>query len=335
MSANDYLVTVHKVYIAYYGRPADVGGLAYWAARLDHEGGNLSAIIEAFANSYESQQLYGSLSTSQKITQIYEQLFGRDPDPAGLQFYTQMLATGKMTQASIMLNVLDGAQSTDLQLINGKVLQSEHAIDANALAAQIDRYEKVLSLPAELNGIPIIAGTPGDDTFTFTGGGDKIYLGLGGNDTFIKSAGGMPVFVGGPGADTYYVGAGYTGGIIVYDLGASAGDRIVAPTTGSGGAAIKIGDFLGVNFYNSLGAQVGQLLLPGATSTDNTIETLIHSFRGESPTLSVGDVFGRAAPVSVELFASLLPGGMVTWQLFQDELVQLVGVNNQYLAAVT
>ena len=144
MSAGSYLETVHKVYLAYYGRPADVAGLAYWAARLDHEGGNLASIIEAFANSQESQQLYGSLSTSQKITKIYEQLFGRDPDPAGLQFYTQMLATGQMTQATIMLNVLDGAKSDDLARIDSDVNDAIGKLDQSTFNSLVEQYKATL-----------------------------------------------------------------------------------------------------------------------------------------------------------------------------------------------
>jgi len=49
--------TVQKIYIGYYQRPADPAGLIYWAERLDGSGGNLNEIIEAFANSAESQTL--------------------------------------------------------------------------------------------------------------------------------------------------------------------------------------------------------------------------------------------------------------------------------------
>ena len=53
--------TVLDAYIAFYGRPADAGGLAFWSGRLDSEGGNLDSIIDAFANSEEYDSRFGRL----------------------------------------------------------------------------------------------------------------------------------------------------------------------------------------------------------------------------------------------------------------------------------
>ena len=42
-TASGYARTyVQKAYVSYYGRPADPAGLAYWAARMDAEGGSLN-----------------------------------------------------------------------------------------------------------------------------------------------------------------------------------------------------------------------------------------------------------------------------------------------------
>ena len=51
---------VQEMYIAYYGRPADPGGLAYWSNRVAAAGGNLDAIIQEFGSSAESDELYRS-----------------------------------------------------------------------------------------------------------------------------------------------------------------------------------------------------------------------------------------------------------------------------------
>ena len=51
-----YEVRVLEAYLAYYGRPADPDGLAYWSDRLLDEGGNLNSIIDAFGDSQEYQQ---------------------------------------------------------------------------------------------------------------------------------------------------------------------------------------------------------------------------------------------------------------------------------------
>ena len=116
--------TVQKTYIGYYQRAADPGGLIYWAERLDATGGNLTEIIEAFANSAESQALYGSINSSNistVVNGIYNALFGRNAEAGGLNYYVNGFNSGQFTAATIMLNVLYGAQNEDLQSVNNKV----------------------------------------------------------------------------------------------------------------------------------------------------------------------------------------------------------------------
>ena len=115
--------SVQKVYIAFYGRPADPAGLEFWGNRLDNEGGDLSAIIDNFANSPEAIALYGGLSTGNTIDLIYNQMFGRAPDTAGKNFYVGQLndPNSGITLQSITVNVLLGAQNEDAQIIANKL----------------------------------------------------------------------------------------------------------------------------------------------------------------------------------------------------------------------
>jgi len=111
---------VQKIYVAYYGRPADPAGLQYWAGQLAANGGNLTSIINAFGNSAESTALYAGASDSAKVTAIYQQLFNRAPDAPGLAFYTTELTAGRMSAASIALNVANGATGTDATRLANK-----------------------------------------------------------------------------------------------------------------------------------------------------------------------------------------------------------------------
>ncbi len=104
---------VQKAYVAYYGRPADPGGLAYWASRMDAEGGSLSSIIAAFGNSAEYNQRYGGLSFSDLIDILYQQTLGRAPDPGGKQYYLDRLNAGLTNPQTIMLDLLGGATGLD------------------------------------------------------------------------------------------------------------------------------------------------------------------------------------------------------------------------------
>ncbi|MBY4676804.1 DUF4214 domain-containing protein [Marinobacterium arenosum] len=111
---------IQQIYIAYYGRPADPAGLSYWGDRLGDEG--LDSIIEAFANSAESQSLYGTNpEPANLINSIYDQLLGRTPDDEGMSFYSDKLATGELSAATLMLDVLNGAvQGEDKALVDAK-----------------------------------------------------------------------------------------------------------------------------------------------------------------------------------------------------------------------
>ncbi len=123
-TANAYLDTVQKIYIGYYQRPADPAGLIYWAERLNVTAGNLTEIIEAYANSAESQALYGTINSgniSTVVNDIYNALFARDAEAGGLNYYVNGFNMGQFTPATIMLNVLYGAQNEDLQSVNNKL----------------------------------------------------------------------------------------------------------------------------------------------------------------------------------------------------------------------
>lgn len=118
---------VQKAYIAYYGRPADPEGLAYWANRMDREGGSLVAIISAFGNSDEYSRRYSGSSNIELVSNIYRQLLGREPDEGGLAWYVARLDSGAMTLTTIALNVIDGATTKpDADVVANKMDAANH-----------------------------------------------------------------------------------------------------------------------------------------------------------------------------------------------------------------
>lgn len=123
-SSYTYFDTVQKIYIGYYKRPADPAGLMYWAGRLNASNGNLNEIIHAFATSAESRALHGTIdgsNISTVVDGIYNALFGRDAETGGRDYYVSGFNSGRFTPATIMLNVLYGAQNEDLQSVNNKL----------------------------------------------------------------------------------------------------------------------------------------------------------------------------------------------------------------------
>jgi parallel beta-helix repeat protein len=190
----DYLDTVQKAYIGYLQRPADPEGLIYWAERLDASDGNLNEIIEAFAHCDESQALYGTIDSSNistVVNSIYNALFGRSAETAGLDFWVDGFNAGTFTAATIMLNVLYGAQNEDLQSVNnkltaanlftrtidpdldGKNFQATYAGDGDAIAGRnfITLYATSVKVPTQDEITAYIRANianPGDGILTWT-----------------------------------------------------------------------------------------------------------------------------------------------------------------------
>jgi len=116
---------VQDLYIAFYDRPADLGGLNYWAGVVANDyNGNVQGILQDFAQSQESQNLYGTITSSNVgtvINQIYYDLFNRGADPTGLQYWTNAYNTYHMSAGELAYDILGGAQGTDTTTIYNKL----------------------------------------------------------------------------------------------------------------------------------------------------------------------------------------------------------------------
>lgn len=128
MAYTDYFDEVQSVYIAYYRRPADPAGLRYWAQRLDDEGGNLDAIIDAFSTSPEAKTLYPEgTDLFTLVDSVYSALFGRRAENGNDNFYVKALAAGHFpdgrpaTLGRVALDILNGARNEDRTAIDNKL----------------------------------------------------------------------------------------------------------------------------------------------------------------------------------------------------------------------
>ena len=114
---------IHKMYIAYYQRPADPAGLNYWVDQLSSNGGGeagWNAVAAAFANAAESSALYGNQTLGQKISAIYEAAFERSASADEVSFWE---ASG-FNAAQIGFALVNGAQNDDLSTVNKKLAYS-------------------------------------------------------------------------------------------------------------------------------------------------------------------------------------------------------------------
>ena len=239
MPASTYFDQVQQLYIAYFGRPADTVGLAYWAANVDAANGSVAQVIAGFSASTESGVLYAGATTAQKVSSIYLALFNRNPEAAGLAYWVAQIDSGTVSHAQAAYLIQSSAGPGDATAVANKLAA------AKAFTAQIDTAAEIAGYVgataasygrAYLNGVDatpaslanatsstalasIVATATNTTTthvttpvtaqaYTLTAGADKV-AGGSANDTITSTvAGGFgtgDVIDGGAGTDTLTV----------------------------------------------------------------------------------------------------------------------------------
>ncbi len=120
MATQSSIDIAQQMYVVYYGRPADPGGLGYWADIFDATD-NLDQALNSFGNSAEFTSGFGLLTNAELIANLYQQMYGRNPDSGGLAFYEGRLDNGEATLASIGKQIADGSQNSDLSVLNNRI----------------------------------------------------------------------------------------------------------------------------------------------------------------------------------------------------------------------
>lgn len=115
-----YTLAIQKLYVAYFGRPADSAGLAYWEAAANNQQGVPQEISANFAKSQEYRETYAGLSNSALVNQVYLNLFNRDAEYGGLRFWTDMLDRHMITIDNVVTAVAAGAQGSDATTFSNK-----------------------------------------------------------------------------------------------------------------------------------------------------------------------------------------------------------------------
>lgn len=125
---------LNQLYLAYFGRPVDFGGYTFFTTDTNS---TVASVATSFANSAESKALYGTDPTAM-VNAIYNNLFNRDADLAGLQYWVGLIQQGKISAPMAALSILQGAQGSDTTCITNKLAVSQtffNHIDTGAEAA--------------------------------------------------------------------------------------------------------------------------------------------------------------------------------------------------------
>ncbi|MCD5995588.1 DUF4214 domain-containing protein [Pseudomonas sp. CDFA 602] len=279
MAASTYFAQVQQLYIAYFGRPADTTGLNFWATQIDNANGNIAAVQAGFSASAESTALFGNSSNIDKVTAIYQNAFGRQPEAAGLTFWVNQLNNGTVSQAQAAWTIQQSAGSVDAAVVQAKLVAAQAFTAQIDTTAEIQGYQGTAAADAgraflatvtssatgvtavanaanALAGAVAVGGTVGT-TFALTTGVDTL-TGTAGNDIFnganIATNPTLSVgdtINGGAGNDTFNLFTSVAG----VQPGSTTNVEVINVNNSSGGvASVTAGQFVGATNINSTGA---------------------------------------------------------------------------------
>jgi len=268
---------VQEFYIAYYGRPADPAGLDFWVGQLGTSN-DFGPLVNAFGTSAENTEFNAGKTNTQIIEGIYQQLFGRAADAAGLANYLAEIAAGRATVQDISRRILDGATNADRIIIQNKQTVAdaftaalradpEAAAEYSGVAAAAASRTLVSSVDATaasvtaaqaqavtITGTTTVTLTTGADTVPGTAGRDKITGGI----AALASSNTLQVndqIDGGGGRDTLELGiaadfAGFSGGGFLKNVEVV---KLTPTATVTNGATFTAKGVTGVQQYDLLG----------------------------------------------------------------------------------
>lgn len=119
--ATTYYENIQKLYVAYFNRPADTAGLAYWEGVVEAAKGDTTAVSAAFAADTEYKTAYAGMSNADIVNKVYMNLFGRAAEAAGKDYWAKALDNKTITIDQVVTAIASGAQDTDLVAYNNKV----------------------------------------------------------------------------------------------------------------------------------------------------------------------------------------------------------------------
>jgi hypothetical protein len=299
----DYTQVAEQLYLAYFGRPADRDGLDNMTASLlaggaptdiaDFKaayaaGGVVKTVLDNFGNSTESQTLYSGGDT-QFILAIYQNMLGRAPLPAGLDFWTAALRHQDISRAEAARQVMAAACKPDGNAADAAVVHARLTM-ASLFTAALDTGDEASYYHGRqaAQDVRDLIGTTsaGADATALRAIVDQFLA------QHVAHAGGMQAsLLNGPDS-----------------ISGGAGDDVIHAGTGpSGGDTLDAGD----SIDGGAGYDVMQLTTEGAVSTEVAVTDVETVNLTSLHALDAADLSGWAGLASLTITASGDIGGVV------------------------
>jgi hypothetical protein len=143
-----YEQKIEKLYVAYFNRPAEIGGVEHWVGELKISMSKGNTFDEAykvvsagFAGSEEFNRTYSDIigNNSAILTRIYQNLFDRTPEATAVSYWLPSVNDGTKTLGDLFANIAAGAQNSDLIVSTNKMLAAQY-FTSHLNATENDNY---------------------------------------------------------------------------------------------------------------------------------------------------------------------------------------------------
>jgi hypothetical protein len=158
--ATTYYNQIQQLYLAYFNRPADPAGLAFWETSVENNKAGatvgLAAIAASFATQQEYKDAYAGLSNLDIVKKVYQNLFSRVADDDGAAYWANLLTTGKIKVDNLVVDMAAAAKNQDAVTIQNKVAASvafTAAIDTDAEKAGYSNASAAAVAKSFLSGV--------------------------------------------------------------------------------------------------------------------------------------------------------------------------------------
>lgn len=133
----DQLESFIELYIAYFNRAPDAVGLNFWGTAFAN-GTSLEQMAALFVGQPETLATYPAGTSNQDFaTSVYNNVLGRTPDQAGIDFWVGLLDSGGVRRDEFILRVLEGAKA-DLKPEEGQAFVDQQLEDRAYLENKTD-----------------------------------------------------------------------------------------------------------------------------------------------------------------------------------------------------
>ncbi|OMF24537.1 hypothetical protein BK133_22730 [Paenibacillus sp. FSL H8-0548] len=149
---------IQQLYVSYFTRPADQLGLQFWTDSINDNPETITA-ANSFADSPEYNAVFAGHSSDQIVDQIYLNVFGRQPDSAGLAFWAGAIAAGTDTGSGTVGN--SAIDRSPLQLTVENIQSTVTASVDTELSADISTTFSTVTVQSGVN-LQVASSTPID-----------------------------------------------------------------------------------------------------------------------------------------------------------------------------